>query len=95
MIEQILMVILLIAFAVTVYLAGKGNMLELIPKMLLARLEEITNVGEWEFYTDHYESVFVCSHCKENFTTRLTDDEFLKMMKHCPNCGAKMDGDKF
>ena len=94
MIEQILMVVLLLAFSVIVYLAGKGNMLELIPKMLQERLEQLKKVGEWKFYSDYYGSTYICSHCKEEFTTtELTDDEFLKMMQYCPHCGAKMDGD--
>lgn len=52
--------------------------------------------GEWEVCSDEYEicaSEFVCSCCKESFTTsELTDKEFFDMMKFCPNCGAKMDG---
>jgi ribosomal protein L33 len=52
--------------------------------------------AEWKAYFDEYEicaTVFVCSNCKENFcSSELTDEEFLRMMKYCPNCGAKMKG---
>lgn len=34
---------------------------------------------------------FTCSSCKETFcSTEISDDEFLAIMKYCPNCGAKM-----
>lgn len=52
--------------------------------------------GEWEVCSDEYEicaSEFVCSNCKESFvSSELTDKQFFKMMKFCPNCGAKMKG---
>ena len=52
--------------------------------------------GVWEVCSDEYEicaSEFVCSNCKESFvSSELTDEEFLGMMKYCPNCGAKMKG---
>ena len=50
--------------------------------------------GEWQVCSDEYEicaDEFVCSVCKESFvSSELTDEEFLEMMKFCPNCGAKM-----
>ena len=53
--------------------------------------------GRWEAHTDEYEicaTEFTCSVCKESFcSSELTDSEFLKMMKYCSNCGAKMDGE--
>ena len=52
--------------------------------------------GEWEVVSDEYEicaDEFVCSSCKESFvSSELTDEEFFKMMKFCPNCGARMKG---
>ena len=52
--------------------------------------------GEWEMCADEYEicaSEFVCSACKESFvSSEMTDEQFLEMMKYCPNCGARMDG---
>lgn len=54
--------------------------------------------GEWEVCSDEYEicaSEFVCSNCKESFVSSdLTDEQFFEMMKYCPNCGAKMDGER-
>lgn len=50
--------------------------------------------AEWKSYPDKYEicaTEFVCSNCEESFvSSELTDKEFVKMMKYCPNCGAKM-----
>ena len=52
--------------------------------------------GEWELHSDEYEicaTEFVCSNCKESFVTNdLNDEQFLEMMKFCPNCGARMKG---
>lgn len=57
--------------------------------------EEKVKCGYWEVVSDEYEicaSEFVCSICKESFvSSELTDEQFLQMMKHCPNCGAKMN----
>ena len=56
------------------------------------------NEGKWEVCSDEYEicaSEFVCSICKASLvSSELTDEEFLQMMKYCPNCGAKMDGER-
>lgn len=51
--------------------------------------------GHWIAYEDETmicATEFVCSACRESFcSSELTDKEFYEMMKHCPNCGAKMD----
>ena len=51
----------------------------------------------WKAYPDEFgigETEFVCSNCKESFCSdELTDEEFMQMMKYCPNCGAKMKGE--
>ena len=39
--ETILTIVLLIVYGITFYLAGRGNLLELIPKMLQEKLKEI------------------------------------------------------
>jgi ribosomal protein L33 len=95
--KQILTAIVVVVWMTFVYCAGKGNLLDAIPKMLQKNTKETTKVGEWKFFVDDYgicASEFVCSECKESFvTSELTDDEFFKMMKYCPHCGAKM-GDK-
>lgn len=52
--------------------------------------------GEWKAYPDEHEicaTEFACSCCGESFcTSELTDEDFLLMMKFCPNCGAKIKG---
>lgn len=51
--------------------------------------------GHWIAYEDETmicATKFVCSACRESFSSsELTDKEFYEMMKHCPNCGVKMD----
>ena len=53
--------------------------------------------GRWEEHPDEYgicATEFTCSACKESYcTSELLDEQFIEMMKYCPNCGAKMDGD--
>jgi hypothetical protein len=50
--------------------------------------------GEWiakpqEFYIDTTD--WMCSVCKEEFSPiDMVQDEFFRMMKFCPNCGADM-----
>lgn len=52
--------------------------------------------GEWKtVLQDGYigPTEWVCSNCKEEFCIYdMPMAEFLQMMKHCPNCGAKMKG---
>lgn len=52
--------------------------------------------GRWKAYPDGFEicaTEFECLCCGKTFcTSELTDEEFLEMMKFCPNCGSKMDG---
>jgi Zn finger protein HypA/HybF involved in hydrogenase expression len=52
--------------------------------------------GEWLAEKDEYEicaTDFTCSNCKETFcSSEYSDEDFLALMKYCPNCGAKMDG---
>lgn len=89
--EFIFSAMLVVTFAVCCYLAGKGNILELVPKMLLARLEELNQKhGEWieeiiplDWCEDDVDISYKCSECGcNNFGES----------NYCPNCGAKMDG---
>ena len=52
--------------------------------------------GKWKIDIDEYKicaTEFVCSNCNESFcTSEMTDEEFMEMMKYCPNCGEKMEG---
>lgn len=55
--------------------------------------------GRWVAYPDEYQicaTEFVCSNCNTSFVNSelASDNDFLEMMKFCPNCGAKMDGDE-
>lgn len=49
--------------------------------------------ARWKRFDDYIcATEFVCTNCRESFSTsELTDDEFVAMMRFCPNCGAKMD----
>ena len=71
-------------------------------KVSLAMQEAIVDAvevvhGRWEETPDEYgicATEFVCSVCKESYcTSEMTDEQFVALMKYCPNCGAKMDGD--
>lgn len=54
--------------------------------------------GEWiakpqEFYIGDTE--WMCSVCKEEFCPLdMVQDDFFRMMKFCPNCGADMRGEE-
>lgn len=54
--------------------------------------------GHWEEAPDEYgicATEFTCSNCKESLrSSEMTDEEFLMLMKYCPNCGAQMDTKK-
>jgi ribosomal protein L33 len=54
--------------------------------------------GRWLAEKDEYEicaTDFTCTNCKETFcSSEITDEDFLALMKYCPNCGAKMDGER-
>ena len=55
--------------------------------------------GSWVATPDEHEicaTEFECSVCKECFcTSEMIDDDFMKTMKYCPNCGAKMNKEVF
>lgn len=58
--------------------------------------ESLRPKGRWEEHRDEYEicaTEFTCSICKESFcNSELIDEDFHKLMKYCPNCGAKTEG---
>lgn len=91
--ETVLYCLLVVCFAVLFYLAGRGNLFELAPKILLDRLEELSKKhGTWTEDTeimkhhwcgDDVDMVYKCSVC-EAITPFTTN--------YCHNCGAKMDG---
>lgn len=61
---------------------------------LLANGVVVREKGEWYRFSDEYEicaTEFTCPVCKESFgSSEMTDEEFVEMMKFCPNCGADM-----
>ena len=68
---------------------------EVIKNLPTADVVEVKH-AYWKVCEDECEicaSEFVCSNCKESFVSSdLTDEQFLQMLKYCPNCGAKMNG---
>ena len=74
------------------YLQGNNGITNVLPTADVAKVKH----AYWQVCEDEYEicaSEFVCSNCKESFvTSELTDEQFLQMLKYCPNCGAKMNG---
>ena len=55
--------------------------------------------GEWEEQLEEYGETycfvgFQCSKCEKEFSVpyEVDRDDWLQMMKFCPNCGAKMKG---
>lgn len=90
--EQVLECILIVVYGVMFYIAGKSDLLTLIPKMLQERFEESENCGEWlddrrcslcGYEADVDKIGFNCS-CQQRVTYKTTP--------YCPICGAKMDG---
>lgn len=72
-----------------------GDLVDVFAEIPTADVVEVKH-AYWQVCEDEYEicaSEFVCSNCKESFvTSELTDEQFLQMLKYCPNCGAKMNG---
>lgn len=52
--------------------------------------------GKWMRSDDDWDSLTTirCSICGEEWCFEMIDDVTLLNYKHCPNCGARMDGDK-
>ena len=80
-----------------VKLSGLQSAIAQVYKFPTADVVEVVH-GEWIVAEDDYgicATEFTCSHCKVSLvTSELTDGQFLDMMKYCPNCGAKMDGER-
>ena len=61
--------------------------------------DEKQSEGEWEEQLEEYGETycfvgFQCSKCEKEFSVpyEVDRDDWLQMMKFCPNCGAKMKG---
>nr|DAP66208.1 MAG TPA: DNA-directed RNA polymerase II subunit [Caudoviricetes sp.] len=66
-----------------------------IREMLAADVAEVVH-GEWLRSDDDWNSLTTiqCSSCGEEWCFETDDDVSLLNYKHCPNCGAKIDGGK-
>ncbi len=64
-----------------------------IREMPAADVAEVVH-GEWLRSDDDWNSLTTiqCSSCGEEWCFETDDDVSLLNYKHCPNCGAKMDG---
>ena len=64
-----------------------------IREMLAADVAEVVH-GEWLRSDDDWNSLTTiqCASCGEEWCFETDDDVSLLNYKHCPNCGAKMDG---
>ena len=64
-----------------------------IREMPAADVAEVVH-GEWLRSDDDWNSLTTiqCSRCGEEWCFETDDDVSLLNYKHCPNCGAKMDG---
>jgi hypothetical protein len=67
--------------------------LQSILEMPAADVAEVVH-GEWLRSDDDWNSLTTiqCSSCGEEWCFETDDDVSLLNYKHCPNCGAKMDG---
>ena len=59
---------------------------------------QIVVQGTWiKDVDDEYEFTYICSKCGSNCTSSVNIENNTKTMyrtKYCPNCGARMDGEK-
>ena len=76
-------------------LDANADICKVIGEMHDADVVEVKH-GSWKMFVDEHlicATEFVCSNCNESFcTSEMEDSDFIKMMKYCPNCGAKMEG---
>lgn len=87
--EYILACFLVPVFAVVCYLAGKGDLLTLIPEILKQRLAEITKQGEWidgkcSLCGYQADVKYIGFDCRKKTKIRYEEHNF------CPNCGGIM-----
>lgn len=74
---------------------GRKNIQNVINSIPAADVAEVVH-GEWLRSDDDWNSLTTiqCSICGEEWCFETDDDVSLLNYKHCPNCGAKMDGGK-
>ena len=67
--------------------------MDVIKRLPAADVAEVVH-GEWLRSDDDWDSLTTiqCSSCGEEWCFETDDDVSLLNYKHCPNCGAKMDG---
>lgn len=99
--EMVLCCFLIVCFAVIFYLAGRGNLLELAPKILLDRLEELNRKhGEWIKHKPDPEAMKqwhdlgIAKGMSEKsiyWSCSCCNGWGTPAHKYCSHCGAKMD----
>lgn len=74
-------------------LDGCETDIELLDEIPAADVAEVVH-GEWLRSDDDWNSLTTiqCSRCGEEWCFETDDDVSLLNYKHCPNCGAKMNG---
>ena len=67
--------------------------MDVIKRLPAADVAEVVH-GEWLRSDEDWNSLTTiqCSSCGEEWCFETDDDVSLLNYKHCPNCGAKMDG---
>ena len=50
--------------------------------------------GKWIRTIEELGESWMCSECLEEFIPADSMDEFINYVHFCPNCGAKMDGER-
>lgn len=78
---------------VSAELRGAHKIVDCIHSAPSADVVEVVH-GRWKIKTDDYDCEYMmCSCCKEEFYP-VDADTVDTTPNYCPNCGAKMDGDK-
>lgn len=72
-----------------------SRLFDKLAKVPAADVAEVVH-GEWLRADDDWNSLTTiqCSSCGEEWCFETDDDVSLLNYKHCPNCGAKIDGGK-
>lgn len=90
--EMIFTCILIFSALAFYYIAGKGDLLNLVPKMLNDRLEEINKKhGIWIVNKSPAEVEYKCSICGFSFIE--SDPEQKCDYNFCPMCGGDLRSD--
>ena len=74
----------------------KDNIVRVIKEMPAVDAVEVVH-GEWEIIEDDYFDLveLKCSVCGASYGFEDYEDDTPMNYHYCPNCGAKMDGDRY